>query len=94
MNTFSNNGQKPQFSVILWPQEGQNLASMAKKWKFELDLVNTFLNNSQKPPFSVIVWPLQGQTLANMIQKRFNTQHSNNKYTYKFWIGLHEYFFR
>ena len=67
MNTFSNNGQKPQFSVILWPQEGQNLANMAKKWKFELDLVNTYLNNGQKPPFSVIVWPLEGQKLANMI---------------------------
>ena len=29
--TFSDIGQKPPFSVILWLLEGQNLASMAKK---------------------------------------------------------------
>ena len=29
--TISDNGQKPQFSVILWPLEGQNLANVAKK---------------------------------------------------------------
>ena len=31
MNTFPDNSQKPQFSAILWPLEGHNLANMAKK---------------------------------------------------------------
>ena len=31
VNTFSDNGWKPPFSVILWPLEGQNLANMAQK---------------------------------------------------------------
>ena len=31
MNTFSDNGRKPSFSVILGPLEGQNLANMAQK---------------------------------------------------------------
>ena len=29
--TFSDIGQKPPFSVILWPLEGQNLANVAQK---------------------------------------------------------------
>ena len=31
MNTFSDNGWKPPFSVIFWPLEGQNVATMAQK---------------------------------------------------------------
>ena len=31
LNTFSDNGHKPPFSVILWPLEGQNLAYVARK---------------------------------------------------------------
>ena len=31
MNTFSDDGQKPPFSAILRPLEGQNLAKMAPK---------------------------------------------------------------
>ena len=31
MNTFSDNDDKPSFSVILWPLEGQNLANVATK---------------------------------------------------------------
>ena len=31
MNTFSDNGQKPPFSVILWLQVGQNLANVAQQ---------------------------------------------------------------
>ena len=30
--TFSDNGRKPTFSVILWPLECQNLANLAQKW--------------------------------------------------------------
>ena len=30
--TFSDNGRKPPFSVILWPLEGQNLANVGQKW--------------------------------------------------------------
>ena len=29
--TFSDDGRKPPFSVILWPLEGQNLANVAQK---------------------------------------------------------------
>ena len=32
MTTFSDNGRKPPFSVILWSLEGQNLAKVAEKW--------------------------------------------------------------
>ena len=32
MNTFSDNGRKPPFSVILCPLEGQNMANVAQKW--------------------------------------------------------------
>ena len=56
MNTFSDNGRKPPFPVILSPLEGQNLANVAQKQiisehssnikcvytKFELDCLNTF----------------------------------------------------
>ena len=31
MKTFSDNGRKPLFSVILWPLEAQQLAKIAKK---------------------------------------------------------------
>ena len=30
-DTFSDDGRKPPFSVILWSQEGRNLANVAKK---------------------------------------------------------------
>ena len=30
--TCSDNGRKPELSVILWPIEGQNLANVAQKW--------------------------------------------------------------
>ena len=31
MKPFSDNGQKPPFSLILWPLEGQNLANVAQQ---------------------------------------------------------------
>ena len=30
-STFSDNGRKPPFSIILWPSESQNLANVAQK---------------------------------------------------------------
>ena len=71
--TFSDNGRKPPFSVILWPLEGQrspksksilNTHPLSVHTKFEMDCVNTFSDNSQKPTFSVILWPPEGQNLA------------------------------
>ena len=43
VNTFSDNGRKPLFSVILWPLEGQTLADMAQK------RINNRLSQMQVP---------------------------------------------
>ena len=63
MNTLSDNGQKPQFLVILWPGEGQNLAIVAQKRINSEDSPNKcrhqvliglgeyFLSDGRKPPF-------------------------------------------
>ena len=105
MNTFSDNGLKPPFSVILWPIEGQNLANVAKNHiksehspdkythQFEVDCMTTLSDNGRQPPFSVVLWPLDCQNLA-VAKKHINSEHSPNKCTHQVWIGLHEYFFR
>ena len=43
VNTFSDNSQKPPFSVILWTLEDQNLADMAEKQ------INNRLSQMQVP---------------------------------------------
>ena len=75
--TFSDDGRKPLFSVILWLLEGQNLANLPQSEsilnthsisvhnKCELDCVNTFSDNGQKPPSSFILWSLEGQMSDN-----------------------------
>ena len=107
--TFSDIGQKPPFSVILWSLEGQNLTNMAPKkinsdqspnkcssvhTKFELDCKNAFSDNGKKTPFPVISWPIEGQNMAKVVKKQINSEHSPSKCTHQVWIGLHEYFFR
>ena len=92
MNTFSANGRKLPFSVILRPLEGQNLANMGQKriniWhshkkcvhaKFALDSLNIFSGNGQKPLFSANLLPLEGQNWANGGQKWITSEHSPNK---------------
>ena len=75
-NTFSNNGQKPPFSVILWPPEGRNLANVAKKlinsehspnkctpnlnWIGEY--IQIMVGKHHFDPLYVIFWPLEGQS--------------------------------
>ena len=77
MNTFSDSGRKPQFSVILWPPEGHNLANVVQKW----------INSAQSPnKCTHQVWITSAQVAADRGAPRVWRRVSLPEGGQKFWL--------